>query len=145
MFGILAGLGLIAAGTLIFATHRHRGHRMVLRCALRKLKASEQQKQQIGALFDEAHSRLSGPKERIRSLRQQVMDAWSAPTLDAGRMEALEAQLFEAIGEASQVMRDVFSRTHQILDPNQRQKVSQWIARHHRSHHGCHHTTCHCC
>jgi Spy/CpxP family protein refolding chaperone len=143
MVGILAGLGLIAAGTLVFVAHRHCGRGVALRCALRRLKANEEQKRQVTATLDEAHSRLTGPKERIRSLRQQVIDAWSAPTLDAGRLEALEAQLFEAIGEGSQVMRDVLLRTHQVLDPSQRQKVSQWLLRHHRFCHGCHHA-CHC-
>lgn len=144
MFGVLAGLGLIAAGTLVFVAHRRYGHGTVLRCALRKLKATDEQKRQITSLLDEAHSRLSGPKERIHSLRQQVIDTWSAPSIDAGRLEALEAQLFEAIGEGSQVVRDVLSRTHQILDPSQRQKVAQWLARHHRCHHGCHRSAC-CC
>lgn len=145
MFGIWAGVGLIAAGTLIFATHRHCGHHLALKCAFRRLSATEDQKQQLTALVDEVKSRLSGPKERIRSLRQQVIDTWSAPTLDAGRMEALEAQLFEAIGEGSQVFRDAMARTHQILDPGQRQKVAEWVKRHHRHHAGCHGSACHCC
>lgn len=147
MLGIIVGAGLVVAGTVVFVTHRHGGHhRMMFRCAMKRLGATEEQKQSLSTLFDEAQSRLQGPKERVRSLRREVAAVWTAPTLEPGRLEALEAQLFEAVGEGSQVMRDVVAKSYEILDPKQRQKVADWMKHHHG--HACHRghwAACHCC
>src|SRR5512133_1367129 len=147
MLGVVIGAGLVVAGTVVFVTHhRHAGHRMMFRCAMKRLGATEEQKQRLSTVFEEAQTRLQGPRERVRALRSEVADVWTAPSLDPGRLESLEARLFEAVGEGSQVMRDVVARTYEILEPKERQKVADWMKRHHG--HGCHcgpYAAHHCC
>jgi Spy/CpxP family protein refolding chaperone len=146
MVGIVIGAGMVAVGIAALLHHRHCGHRSMLKCALRRLKATDEQKRQIVSLADEAHRRLQVSKERVCALRREVTEIWSAPSVDAQRLEALESQLFEAIGEGTQVMRETFTRVHGILSPEQRNKVADWmrhVHRHHHHHH-CAAGACHC-
>jgi Spy/CpxP family protein refolding chaperone len=146
MFGILIGTGLVIAGTVALV-HRHRGgHRTMFGCAMRRLKVTAEQRQRLNSLFDDAHARFSTTKNRARSLRHDLADIVAAPAVDVPRLEALESQLFEAMGEGTQVLRDILVRAHDILNPTQRQQLAEWMRRanHHHHHHHCHSSTCHC-
>jgi Spy/CpxP family protein refolding chaperone len=138
MFGILVGAGLVIAGTVVFVRHRRGCHRVMFGCALRRLGANAEQKQRLSSLFDEIHERLSNTKERARTLRRDLAEILAAPEVDSARFETLESQLFEAVGEGTQVLREFVTRMHELLDPHQRQKLAGWLRRDARLHH------CHC-
>jgi Spy/CpxP family protein refolding chaperone len=143
MFGILVGTGLVIAGTVVLVLHRHRWHRTMVGCALRRLDATAEQQLRLSSLFDDVHVRLSTTKERARSLRRDLAEILAAPAVDAQRLETLESQLFEVVGEGTQVLREVITRMHETLEPAQRQKLAQWLRRVDRHHH-CHSILGHC-
>jgi Spy/CpxP family protein refolding chaperone len=136
MFGILVGTGLVIAGTVVFVRHRHGYHRTMFGCALRRLNATAEQRQRLSSLFDEVHSRLSTAKERARSLRCDLAEILAAPAVDTQRLETIESQLFEVVGEGTQVLREVVARIHETLDPAQRHKLAGWLRRADRHHRG---------
>ncbi|HEY5958903.1 MAG TPA: periplasmic heavy metal sensor, partial [Polyangiaceae bacterium] len=141
MFGIVVGAGLVIAGTFVLVRHRHGVHRGALNCALRRLKATEEQKQRLQALADETHGKVDSAKQHARKLRSELLGLWQSPNMDAQRLESLESQLFEAVGEGTQAVREAILRAHEILDPRQREQVASWLNRMH--HHHCHrHAAC---
>jgi Spy/CpxP family protein refolding chaperone len=144
MFGILVGAGLVVVGTAVFIHHRRGVRHAMLGHAFRRLRATEDQKQRLTSLLDDARGRLSVTRERLGSLRRELPDILAAPTIDTQRLETLEAQVFEALREGAQVVREVLIRTHEALNPVQRQQVADWTRRGHGSHHHRHWAACHC-
>ncbi len=143
MFGMLFGAGLVVAGAAVMVCHHRGRHHVLMNCALRRLKATEAQKQQLKSLFENAHGRLRVTQERVFALRAELADLMAAPDLETHRLEKLEAQLFETLGEGAQVVRELVTKTHETLGPAQRQQVAEWIRHIHRHHH-CHSARCHC-
>jgi Spy/CpxP family protein refolding chaperone len=143
MFGIVVGAGLVVVGAAMLACHRRSVHRGLLRCALHRLKTTDEQQQRLQALAEETHVKVDTAKERARKLRVDLVGLWEAPQMDPQRLEALESQLFEAVGEATQALREGMLRAHEILEPEQRERVATWLRRAHR-HHCCGHSTA-CC
>jgi Spy/CpxP family protein refolding chaperone len=139
---MLVGAGLVVVGTVAMLHHRKGMHKAMFGCAMKRLKASPEQKQRMSELFDNAHSRLSVTRERAEALRRELAELLVLPDADTKQVETLEAHLFEVVAEGSQVLRDVVTQTRQILDVRQRQQLATWL-RKAPSHH-CHAAHCHC-
>lgn len=141
MFGLILGAGLVVAGAVALVSHRHGIHRGAFHCAMRRLKANPEQRERLRELFDESRSRLGATKARAQALHGELADVVASPNADPQRLESLESRLFEVVGEGSHVMRDMVARVHEILDPQQRQQVADWLRRapchHHRHGHAC--------
>lgn len=144
MFGILVGAGLILLGTVAAVRHHRHGRRAVLACALKRLRATDDQKQRLTALFDDAQNRLSSTRQRVSALRAELLEVLTAASIDGQRLEGLEARLFEVMGEATLVLRESVTRVHETLDPQQRRQLAEWIRRASKHHHHCHAAGCHC-
>jgi hypothetical protein len=82
-------------------------------------------------------------KDRAGAIHGELADILALPTVDGQRLEALEARLFEAMGEGSQAIREAVSRLHATLEPRQRLQVADWVRRAGHHHHHCH-GACHC-
>lgn len=143
MYAMLIGAGLVMLGVAVAIHHRRTGHRAMLACALRRLRATEAQKQEITAVVEDVQGRMRSVKERTGAIHGELADILASPAVDGQRLEALEARLFEAMGEGSQAIREAVSRLHGTLEPRQRQQAADWVRRagHHRHH--CH-GACHC-
>ena len=77
---------------------------------------------------------MDGPKQRASALGRELAELWSANPLDVPRLEALESRFIDTLVEGTQVMREALTQAHEILDPAQRRKVTDWLQRHHRRH-----------
>jgi uncharacterized membrane protein len=141
MFGVLVGAGLVIVGTVVLVRHRHGVHRSMFGCALRRLKSTPEQRERLSPLFDAANSRLASIRERARALRGELADIMAAPVVEPQRLEALETQLFEVLGEGTQVLHDSITRVHDTLNSQQREQVANWLRR--APHHHCHSAPCH--
>lgn len=140
MFGIMLGAGLVVAGTAALVRHRYGIHRGAFSCVMRRLGVSPDQKRSLQSLVEEGRSRLSVSRDRARSLRRELADVLVAPEMDAARFESLESQFFEVVGEGTQVLRELTTRAHAILEPRQRQKLADWLRKSQCRHH--HHACC---
>ncbi len=144
MFAIVLGAGLVILGTVAAVRHhRYGGRSLMLACAFRRLRATDEQKQRLTALFDDTWVRLSNVRQRAGTLHSELADVVAAPEVDGQRLEALEARLFEVMGEGTQALRDVVSRIHETLEPWQRKQLADWLRRAGQHHH-CHAASCHC-
>jgi Spy/CpxP family protein refolding chaperone len=143
MFGIFVGAGLVILGTAaVLHHHCHAGRSVMLACALRRLKATDEQKQRLTALFDDTRAKLSSVRQHASTLHGELADVVAAPTVDGQRLEALEARLFEVMSEGSQALRDAVSRIHETLEPRQRKQLADWLRRA-GHHHYCRAAACH--
>jgi Spy/CpxP family protein refolding chaperone len=140
MFGMFVGVGLMVIGGAAFLCHRKGMHRVMFGCAMKRLKATQEQKQRLSDLFDSTHSRMHVTHERADGLRQEIADLLAAPEVDAKQVETLEAHLFEVVAEGSQILRDGLTQVRQILDVKQRQQLAEWV----RKSHDCHGRRLHC-
>jgi hypothetical protein len=107
--------------------------------ALRRIGATEAQKEQIRSLVLQSRERLGFAKQKVHSLRVELADVLASSSLDSGRLESLEARLFEAVGEGTQVVRQFVTKIHDTLDEKQRVQLASWI----RNEHSCHSARCH--
>lgn len=140
MFGICVGSVLVLAGVATMIHRRTCGsHRGAIGCVLRRLKATPEQRAQIEPIVQGTVERLRATRGRAKDLRAQFAAAWTEEPLDRSKLERLEASLFEATGEFTQILRDAVSQLHPILNAEQRAKVSLWLTRRH----GCHAHQCH--
>jgi Spy/CpxP family protein refolding chaperone len=142
MFAMLFGASLIAIGTAALIHHRRGMHRAMFGCAMKRLKATPEQRQRLTELFENTHTRLSVTRERGAALRRELADLLVASELDAKQIETLEAHLFEVVAEGSQILRDSVAQVRQILGVEQRQKLAEWLRRAPRCH--AHAAHCHC-
>lgn len=144
MFGVCVGGFLVVAGVATLLHHRCGcRHRLALGCALRRLRATKEQREQIKPLVERAVERLRAMRNKVDGLRSELADAVTSEPLDNGRLERLEAGLFEATGEFSQILRETVTQLHQVLDAEQRAKLGKWLVSHHHCHgHRCHGHSC---
>jgi Spy/CpxP family protein refolding chaperone len=142
MFAMLLGAGLVVAGTVVIVRHRHGMHRTALGCALRRIKATDAQKQRLYALFDDAQARLSPIRERACAFQRDLAAIIADATIEPARLETLESQLFEVLGEGTQVLRDILVRVHETLEPKQREQLTAILRQNHRRQHQCHPFAC---
>jgi len=139
MFAMLVGTGLVVVGAAVAFHHRHGGHSVMLACALKRLGATAAQKQLLGAVFHDVRGRMQNVRQRAAGLHGELADILAAPAVDGQQLEALEAKLFETLGDGAQVLREAVSRVHATLEPKQREQLAEWLRRGGHRHHR------HCC
>ena len=136
----LAALALAAAGAAVAMAGGHRGHGemggrgpegapmmggpMGARL-LDAVKATPEQKQRIQAIHDAARDDLRKLHEGSRDVRQQMMAALAAPTIDTVRLEALRKQELARHDQASQRMRLAMVDAAKVLTPEQRAQLAE--------------------
>lgn len=91
-----------------------------------KMGLSAEQQKQLQALHDKQQTAMQANREQSKKLREERSAAWSAPTLDAARLENLrlqEVKLFDAMSRQRLEHRLAVAN---ILTPEQRQKMASW-------------------
>lgn len=89
------------------------------------VKATPEQKQRIQAIQEAARDDLRKLHEGDRTLREQMMAALAAPTIDTARIEALRKQQLARHDQASQRMQLAMIDAAKVLTPEQRTQLAE--------------------
>lgn len=89
------------------------------------VKATPEQKQRIQAIQDAARQDLRKLHDGQREMRQQMMAALAAPTIDTARIEALRQQELARHDQASQRLQLAMIDAAQVLTPEQRAQLAE--------------------
>lgn len=108
---------------------------------LDRLQATPEQKTRIREIMAAARKDLQAQRADGRSLRDQGMQLFAQPEIDAKAIEALRAQAMARRDAASKRMTQAMVEAGQVLTPAQRQQLAQHMAqrqermrRHHEGH-----------
>jgi protein CpxP len=103
------------------------GHRMME--MLDDVGASDSQRQQIQQIMRAAREDLKSQHHQGMALRQQQMALWSAPSIDAGAIDAVRKQQLALQQQASERMTRAMVEAGRVLTPEQRAKVAERSAK----------------
>lgn len=137
-----AALVLALAGTaslVAFASPHgaHGGHhamggpmmmkgRMLTRM-LDEVKATDAQRAQIRQIVEAARSAAQGQREQRKALREQGLQVFTQPNIDANAAEALRAQMMAQHDQASRRHMQTMLDIARVLTPEQRAQIAQRI------------------
>lgn len=96
-----------------------------------KIGLTAAQQEQLKALNEKQRAAAKANREERKKLQAERSAAWTAPTLDAARLESLrqqEVKLFDAISRQRLEHQLAVAK---ILTPEQRQKMAQWRMKRH--------------
>jgi Spy/CpxP family protein refolding chaperone len=93
------------------------------------VKATPEQRSQIKAIMEAAHSDLKAQREAGRALHQQMQAAFAQPTVDPRAVEALRLQITAQIDTASKRMTQAMLDASKVLTPEQRKTLAELMAR----------------
>lgn len=91
--------------------------------------ATPDQRSQIKAIMDAAHTDLKAQREAGRTLRQQMQAAFAQPTVDARAVEALRVQIQAQHDAASKRMTQAMLDASKVLTPEQRKTLADAMAK----------------
>jgi Spy/CpxP family protein refolding chaperone len=93
--------------------------------------ATEAQKAQIKAIFVGLRPQMQSLRTERMKVHQQLAQALTAPTVDPGTVERLRQQQVKLADQSSALMTQGLVKASQVLTPEQRQKVSAELGKHH--------------
>lgn len=155
MRGVLLGVGVALAGASLTAWaqpgrghHGHHGHhagammggspRHIERM-LDSVNATEAQRSQVRQIAEAAAADMKDRHAAGRSLREQQMQLFTQPTVDANAVEALRRQMLAEHDQTSQRMTQALLDISRVLTPEQRVQMAEkmkerreLMKRHHR-------------
>jgi protein CpxP len=102
--------------------------RMVERLA-RRVEATPEQRVKLTGIAKSAASELRPLREKVREARQRGMALLTAPTVDRAAIEKLRAEQIAAADAASKRMSQALADSAEVLTPEQRQKIAQYLER----------------
>lgn len=109
----------------------HGGHGMMmpegagLGRMLGQVNATPEQRAQIEQIMKDARADLDAQREAGRSLRQQAMQVFTQPTVDAAAAEALRQQMLAQHDKASQRSMQAMLEVSRVLTAEQRQQLAE--------------------
>jgi Spy/CpxP family protein refolding chaperone len=111
------------------------GHR--LQKLLDKVNATPAQRSQIEGIWSNLRPQLKANRQQRQSLHQQMVAAFTAPTVNAAQIEQLRQQSISMADKQSQLFTQGLVQTAQVLSQAQRQQAEAAIeqARAHFHHH----------
>jgi len=92
--------------------------------------ATADQRSQIKAILDAAHTDLKAQRESARSLHEQAMTLFTQPTVDARAAETLRQQMMAQHDQASKRMMQAMLDVSRVLSVDQRQQLATQMAAH---------------
>jgi Spy/CpxP family protein refolding chaperone len=98
--------------------------------------ATDAQKAQIKATWDGLRPQLKAVREEGMKVRQELRQALTAPTVDAGKVEQLRKQTIQLADRASTLATQGMVSSAQVLTPEQRQKIAAELEKHQGHHPG---------
>lgn len=87
--------------------------------------ATADQKSRVHEIFKAAREDARKQRDAHRALHQQVMQAFSAPVVDARTVETLRQQMLAQQDQSSRRMMQAMLDASQVLTPEQRQKMAE--------------------
>lgn len=115
-----AGMG----GPMAMMDSPQRMDRMVERM-LSGLDATDAQREQVRQIVQAAAADLKAQREARRNLREQAMQAFTAPTVDANQVEALRQQMLAQHDQTSKRITTAMLDVSRVLTPEQRAKMAE--------------------
>jgi protein CpxP len=140
----LAGLVLAGAGGLVSSARAagpagdEAGEGMPMRRMQRildRVGATPAQRDQIRAIWSGLRPQLRAERVQHKSLRQQMVAALTAPTINAGEVERLRKQSMASADKLSALFTQGMVASAQVLTPEQRKLAGEELAKgrgHHR-------------
>lgn len=148
--GFLAGLAIALAGGASLTAfagpegggyhHAHRGHHghgdhhggpgfmgggRHMDRLLEDVGATDAQRTQIREIWKSAAADLKARREAVRSLREQQMQLFTQPTVDASAVEALRQKLVAEHDTSSKRISQAMLDASRVLTPEQRAKLAE--------------------
>ena len=108
----------------------HRMHRI-----LDAVGATQSQRDQIRAIWSGLRPQLRAERTNHQNLRQQMVAALTAPTINAGTVEQLRKQAMASADKMSALITQGMVQSAQVLTPDQRKLAQQEIAKDRGRHH----------
>jgi periplasmic protein CpxP/Spy len=103
---------------------------------LDKVGASASQRTQIEGIWNGLRPQLKALHQQHGAVRQQMVGALTAATVNAASVEQLRQQSMALTEKTSSLLTQGFVQTAQVLTPDQRRQVSGFLAQEHgRFHH----------
>ncbi len=99
------------------------GPRMVERM-LDAVNATPEQRSQVQQIVRATHADLQGQREAGRKLREQQMQLFTQPTVDARAVETLRQQMLAQHDQASKRMAQAMLDVSRVLTPEQRKQLA---------------------
>ncbi|HEY0858439.1 MAG TPA: Spy/CpxP family protein refolding chaperone [Albitalea sp.] len=96
------------------------------------LNATEAQRAQIKQIAQQAATDLKGQRDTARALRQQSMQLFTAPNVDAAAAESLRQQMLTHHDASSRRMLQAMLDVSRVLTPEQRAKLGEQMAQRHQ-------------
>jgi protein CpxP len=97
---------------------------------LDEAKATDAQRTQIKAIADKAQTELKALHDDGRKLREQGLDLWASPKLDAASAEAFRQQMLKHHDQMSQRVTQAMLDVAKVLTPEQRATVAKQMREH---------------
>jgi Spy/CpxP family protein refolding chaperone len=92
---------------------------------LDSVNATPEQRTQIKAIAEKAAADLKTQRDAGRSTREQMMNLFTQPTVDANAAEALRAQAMQQHDQASRRMLQAMVDVSRVLTPEQRKQLAE--------------------
>jgi Spy/CpxP family protein refolding chaperone len=98
---------------------------------LDSVNATEQQRTQVKDIMKAAAADLKAQRQANRGLRQQMMQAFTQPTVDANTVEALRQKQLAAHDQMSKRMTQAMLDVSRVLTPEQRKALADKMSKRH--------------
>jgi Spy/CpxP family protein refolding chaperone len=140
----LAALTLAGAGGLVSSARAagpagdEAGEGMPMRRMQRildRVGATPAQREQIRAIWSGLRPQLRAERVQHKSLRQQMVAALTAPTINAGEVERLRKQSMASADKISALFTQGMVASAQVLTPDQRKLAGEELAKGRGHHH----------
>jgi Spy/CpxP family protein refolding chaperone len=115
----------------------HGGHggqehgRRAVAWMLDEIEASDEQRVQVEAIFEELHTSLGGMHEAHHAYRETFVEALTGESVDATALEEIRAASLELAEQASLQLTEAIAEVARVLTPEQRAALADLHARHH--------------
>jgi Spy/CpxP family protein refolding chaperone len=98
---------------------------------LDSVKATDAQRAQIKQIAQAAANDLKAQRDARKALREQAMNLFTQPTVDANAAEGLRQQMLAQHDQASRRMLQAMLDISRVLTPEQRQQLAQRMKQRH--------------
>ncbi len=99
--------------------------------AMEEIDATDEQAEQLRAIFDGLRDDLGGMRDEMRGARDEVTALLSAETIDRTAAEALRAERLSAMDDASKRVTSALLDAAEVLKPEQRAELAERIGERH--------------
>jgi periplasmic protein CpxP/Spy len=137
--GVLALVAILAgAAGLTAFRHSHRDPTSFISARVDKMldavNASDQQRQQIGAIRDKVLADMKTLHQSNKGVHDQFLAFWQQDNPDASQVHQLIADRAAAHKAFADEVADALVQVHGILTPQQRATLAQKMQQHHQQH-----------